>query len=157
MSVYPPAVSYFARRIMGVTTNTYKMEPNGSPDGLGAGQIVTFELPTNTLLDMKSIKFMCGAKTQGGTKSRLPNKMDSVIERISVEAGGLTIAQGFPQYNTVKHVKSILTEPVCKSSTLETALNHENIPRKISDITGFHIDTIEDYSTETTFAISLGF
>ena len=102
---------------------------------------------------------MCGAKVQGGTKARLPNKIDSLIERISVEAGGLTIAQGFPSYNLVKHVKSILTEPLCKSQTLETAMNHENIPRKRRDVNGFHIDTTEDYSTETTFAVSefLGF
>jgi len=159
MSVYPPAVSYFARRVMGCSTNCYKLEPNGSPDGLGAGQIITFELPTNTLLDMKSIKFMCGAKTNGGTCSRLPNKIDSLIERISVEAGGLTIAQGFPQYNTVKHVKSILTEPLCKSSSLTTAMNHENIPRVKSDVDGGAVGNSEDYSSATNFAVGdfLGF
>ena len=93
MSSYPPALSYFARRVMGVTTNTYKIECNGSPDGLGSGQIITFELPTNALVDMKSIAFMCGAKVQGGTKARLPNNLHGLIERYSIEAGGLTIAQ----------------------------------------------------------------
>ena len=103
MSVaYPPAVSYFVRRIMGVTTNQYKIEPNGSPDGQGAGQIMTFELPTNALLDLSSVQLVFGAKTQNGTKSRLPNKIDSLVERYSVEAGGLTIAQGFPR---IQHCK----------------------------------------------------
>ena len=88
MSVYPPSVSYFVRRLMGVTANTYKVEPNGSPNNLGAGNIITFELPTNALLDLKSVQFMCGASVTGGTKARLPNNLHSLIERYSIEAGG---------------------------------------------------------------------
>jgi len=160
MSVaYPPAVSYFVRRIMGVTTNQYKIEPNGSPDNLGAGQIITFELPTNALLDLKSLKFIFGAKTVGGTVSRLPNKIDSLIERYSVEAGGLTIAQGFPQYNTVKHVKAIVTESWGKNKSLTTSTSHENIPRKRSDVTDGALTGEEDLSAEDYLAVTdfLGF
>jgi len=160
MSVaYPPAVSYFVRRIMGVTTNQYKIEPNGTADGLGAGQIITFELPTNALLDLSSIALVFGAKVQGGTKARLPNKMDSLIERYSVEAGGLTVAQGFPGYNTVKHVKSILGDSVCKSQTHGVSMNHENIPRAFTDVLSEAVDGAEDYSAGDYFAITdfLGF
>jgi hypothetical protein len=160
MSVaYPPAVSYFVRRIMGVTTNQYKIEPNGSPDGLGSGQIITFELPTNALLDLSSVQMVFGAKVQGGTKARLPNKVDSLIERYSVEAGGLTIAQGFPGYNTVKHMKCVLDESICKSQTHGVSMSHENIPRAYSDITAGVVDAVEDYSAEDYFSIRdfLGF
>jgi hypothetical protein len=138
---------------MGVTTNQYKIEPNGSPDGLGAGQIVTFELPTNALLDLSSIQVLFGAKVQGGTKARLPNKVASLIERYSVEAGGLTVAQGFPNYNTLHHVKSILGESVCKSQTHGVSMSHENIPRKYSDVTAGAVDGAEDYSAGDYFAL----
>ena len=153
MSIYPPTVSYFARRILGVSTNVYKIEPNGSADNLGSGQIISFELPTNTLLNLKEIKLLCGAKVTGGTKSRLPNKMHSLIERISVEAGGLTIAQGFSQFNTVQHVKSILSDSPCKTQSLEASMNHEDIPRTFSSVNNAAVDAGEDYSSETTFAI----
>lgn len=161
-TAYPPAVTYFVRRIMGVTTNQYRIEPNGARDGLGAGQIVTFELPTNALLDLSSISMVFGAKTTGGNaanKARLPNKISSLVERYSIEAGGLTVAQGFPGYNMVKHVKDTLTKSICNSQTHDVAMSHENIPRALSDINGDVVDANEDLSTEDRFIVRdfLGF
>ncbi len=136
-TAYPPAVTYFVRRIMGVTTNNYKIEPNGSRDNLGPGQIITFELPTNALLDLDSISMVFGAKTTNGdstNKARLPNNISSLIDRYSVEAGGLTVAQGFPNYNVVKHAKDSLNKSICESQTHDVAMSHENIPRVRSDV-----------------------
>ena len=153
MAAYPPALSYFARRVMGVTTNTYKIEPNGSSSGLGSGQIITFELPTNALVDMKSIALMCGAVVSGGTKARLPNNLHGLIERYSIEAGGLTVAQGFPSYNVVRAAKRVLDCSICKSSSHSVSMEHENIPREYSDVTDAAVDGAEDYSAAPYFAL----
>ena len=153
MASYPPALSYFARRVLGCTTNVFKIQPNGISDGIGPGQIITFELPTNALVDMKSISMMFGAATSGGTNVRLPNNLHGLIDRYSIECGGLTIAQGYSLYNVVRAAKKCLTTSLCKSESHSVAREHENIPRKYSDVSDAAVTTAESYVDNDYFCL----
>jgi hypothetical protein len=133
---YPATVSYFVRRLQGHTTNTFRLEPNGTPGtstaGLGSNSILVFELPSNTLLDFSSLQMWFNAKTVGAN-SRLPNDMSQFIERYSIECGGQTIAQGFSSYGLVKSVKNLLY----KNNVGEyPGANKNGIPRQVDPING---------------------
>ena len=158
---YPATVSYFVRKLAAHTTNIYKLEPNGTPgskdSGLGSGSIITFELPSNTLLDFSSIQLWFNAKTTGAN-SRLPNNISSLIERYSLECGGQTIAQGFSGYNLVKNVKDYLTKEQVGSG-YHKPFGHYRMSRAIYSVNGGPItaadpqDYSSDNSVETPFCI----
>lgn len=125
---YPSAITPFLRRLMAHSTNTFKIEPSGARSSVGAGQVISFQLPSNALVDLRSIKWMFNAQVSGGTRGRLPNKISSLVERYSVEAGGVVVYQGHLGYNVVKHAKDALELSLCDEST-KNVQNHEFIPR----------------------------
>lgn len=129
---YPSAVTPFVRRLQSHSTNVFKIEPSGARSGIGAGQVVSFQLPSNSLVDLRSVKWMFNAKiTSANVIGRLPNKIASLIERYSVEAGGVTIYQGSVGYNVVKHAVDAL-ELGDDEETTNNVQKHEYIPRLTS-------------------------
>ena len=126
---YPASITPFVRRLQAHSTNTFKIEPSGARSSLGAGQVVSFSLPSNSLLSLKSIRWMFNAKiTSANDRGRLPNKIASLVERYSVEAGGVVIYQGHLGYNVVKHAKDAMEMGNCEEVS-RAVQNHEDIPR----------------------------
>lgn len=155
---YPPSVSYYMKRLMAHTTNVYKIEPNNATTA-SANNLVRFDLPSNTLLDLSSIQFWFNAKVSGGTQGRLPNKISSLIERYTVECGGITIYQGNQSYNVVKHVKDALMCPLDVANTSKRVVTHEDIPRATSYVDGTTLNGPEAPSADlgaTQFMIGGG-
>ena len=108
---YPANVSYFLRRLQGYHTNVFKLMPQNT-DSATSGKIIHVNLPTNALLNMKSfaMHFDASATEVGGAGvARLPNKITSLIDRVEVLMGGITVQQGFNQYNTAVHIKENLS------------------------------------------------
>ena len=54
--VLPANVSFFMQRLAGVSTSNFKVTPQSS-DSATSNQIVSFEPPSNTLLNMRAIRF----------------------------------------------------------------------------------------------------
>ena len=69
-------------------------------------------------------------------KDGLINRIDSLIERYTVEAGGVQIAQGFNGYNVFRHLKDNLT---CEH--LDATTGHTEVCRSKSYVTGAAIST----------------
>jgi hypothetical protein len=92
--------------------------------------VVSFSLPSNTLLDLRSLKWMFNAQT-AGKNARLPNDISSLIERYTIEAGGVTIYQGHLGYNVVKHAKDALAMSGDFEESFGAAMAHENITRVV--------------------------
>ena len=128
---YPASVTPFIRRLAAHTTNTFKIEPSGARSSVGAGQVVSFSLPSNTLLDLRSLKWMFNAQATGDN-ARLPNDISSLIERYTIEAGGVTIYQGHLGYNVVKQAKDALAMSGDFEDSFGAAMAHENIPRLVT-------------------------
>ena len=99
-------LSYMLSRVSSVSTQIFKLDPQNSTSS-SPGQTIRVSLPSNTLLNLKSIKMLANV-TLGGSGARLPPKINSLIDRVTLEAGGVTIAGGTLQsYGLLCHAKSI--------------------------------------------------
>jgi len=106
------ALSYFSNQLSGFSTNTFKIMPQGKTSGIVSGDILTINLPSNSIMDLKSFQLHLAA-TVDGTTARLPNGIQSLIQRVEILAGGVQLAQGVQYYNTLVKVKEALCDKLC--------------------------------------------
>eukprot|EP00965_Chrysotila_dentata_P241575 6204363-Pleurochrysis_carterae.AAC.1 len=86
----PNTLLYIVDRLAGFSTNIFKIQPNGSSTAT-ANNIVTFDLPSNSLIHTRSLRVYFRASLTG-TTARLPADIHSLIERVEVSAGGNPLA-----------------------------------------------------------------
>lgn len=130
----PPNVSYFMSRLQGVSTSHFKIYPQNS-GAQSANKIIRFELPSNTLLSLKSCRMLFNITTTATgvvTQARLPNDTRSFIDRMSIYMGGVLVQNSFSNYNTLVHAKKALGADRCS----DTTLTHPEICRATSYHTG---------------------
>lgn len=126
--VLPPNVSFFMQRLQGTSTSHFKIFPQSS-DNASAGKIIRFELPSNTYLSFRNLRFMMNV-TLTGAGGRIPNDVSSFIERVSIYCGGVLIQNGFQGYNVLTHAKASLLGSKCNPT-----LGHPEICRTVSSHT----------------------
>ena len=130
----PPNVSYFMSRLMGLSTSHFKVYPQNS--GVqSANKIIRFELPSNTLLNLRSCRMLFNVTTTATgsvTQTRLPNDTRSFIDRMAIYMGGVLVQNSFSNYNTLVHAKKALGADRCS----DTTLTHPEICRAHSYHTG---------------------
>ena len=143
--VLPSNVSYFMQRLQGVSTSHFKVHPQ-TDGNQTSGKIVRFELPSNTLLNLRGTRLFFNAVTAGNGAS-MPNDVNSFIERCSVYMGGVLVQNGFQGYNVLKHAKAALRGSKCGAT-----LGHPEIVRNISYHNGatFGNTDPETYLTDGT-------
>ena len=108
-------LSYMMSRVSAVSTQTFKLTPQNSTSA-SPGQQVRISLPSNTLLNLRSLKLMFAANTEASSNegSRLPAKIASLVDRVVLEAGGVTIDGGsLNEYSTLLHAKHALEGDSC--------------------------------------------
>ena len=108
-SMMNDALSYFSNQLSGFSTNTFKIMPQGKTSGIVSGDILTINLPSNSIIDLKSFQLHMSAAVTG-TTARLPNGISSLIQRVEILAGGVQLAQGVQYYNTLIKIKEALCE-----------------------------------------------
>lgn len=123
-SVLPSNLSFFMSRLQGVSTSHFKVNPQ-TTSSVGPNNLIRFELPSNTLLNFRSIRLLFNADATGVGVS-LPNDISSLIERVSVYIGGVLVANGFNGYNTLVHGKAALQGYKCGM------LSHPEMIRKVN-------------------------
>lgn len=137
----PPNVSYFMSRLMGVSTSHFKIYPQNS--GVqSANKIIRFELPSNTLLNLRSCRMLFNVTTTSSsavTQVRLPNDTRSFIDRMAIYMGGVLVQNSFSNYNTLVHAKKALGADRCSDKTL----THPEICRTTSYHTGLAFSTAD--------------
>ena len=143
--VLPPNVSYFMQRLQGVSTSHFKVFPQSGDSG-SAGKIIRFELPSNSYVNMRSLRFMFNV-TLTGAGGRVPNDVASFIERVSIYAGGVLVQNGFQGYNVLTHAKASLLGGKCNPT-----LGHPEICRAVSShdksaLTSGGANIAESYTT----------
>jgi hypothetical protein len=123
---------------MGVSTSHFKVFPQNS-GAQSANKILRFELPSNTLLNLKSCRMMFNVTTTATgavTSARLPNDTRSFVDRMAIYMGGVLVQNSFSNYNTLVHAKKALGADRCSDSTL----THPEICRMTSYHTGVAFD-----------------
>ncbi len=123
--VLPSNVSFFMQRLQGVSTSQFKVNPQSS-DNATSGKIIRFELPSNSLVNLKNLRMFFNAKTTGAGSS-LPNDISSLVERVAIYMGGVLVQNNFQHYNVLKHAKAAIKKSYCNA-----ALGHPNIVRSVS-------------------------
>jgi len=141
--ILPSNVSYFMQRLQGVSVSHFKVHPQ-TDGNQTSGKIVRFELPSNSLINLKSVRLFFNCVT-AGKNTCMPNDVSSFIERCSVYMGGVLVGNGFQGYNVLKHCKRGLGA----SKKCNTTLSHPEIVRSVSyhNNTAFATDSPEAYAT----------
>jgi hypothetical protein len=151
--VLPANVSFFMQRLQGLSVSHFKINPQ-SNDTATANKILRFELPSNSLLNLASLRmvFNASAGKTAAAGGRLPNGVYKLIERVAIYAGGTLIQNNFQSYNLYQTAKEALTGSKCDS-----VLGHPEIVRTTSyhdgsPITGTNNESYTD--TDDQFAIT---
>jgi hypothetical protein len=136
---------------MGVSTSHFKIFPQNS-GSQSANKIIRFELPSNTLLNLRSCRMLFNVTTTATgsvTQARLPNDTRSFIDRMAIYMGGVLVQNSFSNYNTLVHAKKALGADRCSDMTL----THPEICRTHSYHTGaaFGIPSTKDETIHETY------
>ncbi len=120
----PPSLSYMAEKLGQYETNTVKVFPQGDIQDYTEGQIMEYILPSNSLVDLDSlfVSFAAGVDDENKT-ARLPADIHSLIDRITVKIGSLTVDDGARAWGVFKHKYDKLT------GKSVSALSHPEIIR----------------------------
>ena len=150
--VLPSNVSFFMQRLQGVSTSHFLVRPQ-SNDTATSNKILRFELPSNSLVNFRSIRLMCNAGfTDAVGGGRLPNGIYKMIERVAIYMGGTLVQNNFQAYNLYQAAKESLEGSKCDSVS-----GHPEIVRKTSYHDGSSLvgTANEDYSgTDDQFAVA---
>ncbi len=117
MSV-PNSLLYFCDRLSGYSTNYFQIESQNQTIAK-AGQIVTFDLPANSILNLPSftVHFNADANDGAGSKgARLPTARD-LFERIEVSCGGVILSQGSNFANVMARARDAICGESCDHVT----------------------------------------
>ncbi|AYR04631.1 major capsid protein [Chrysochromulina parva virophage Moe] len=132
------------QRLQGVSTSHFKVYPQNTGSQT-ANKIIRFELPSNSLINLRSIRILFNAKAEsaGAGTSRLPNDTRSFIDRMAIYMGGVLVQNSFSNYNVLVHAQKALGADRCS----DTTLTHQEIVRIKSYHDGSTLTTKEEYST----------
>jgi hypothetical protein len=132
------------QRLQGVSTSHFKVYPQNTGSQT-ANKIVRFELPSNSLINLRSIRILFNAKAEsaGAGTSRLPNDTRSFIDRMAIYMGGVLVQNSFSNYNVLVHAQKALGADRCTDNTL----THQEIVRVTSYHNGATLTDKEEYST----------
>lgn len=113
MSALSPDLMYFASRMSGFSTNTFKIETNNQSTATSAS-IVAFDLPSNSIINLRSFKcfFRSNANKIASAGGRLPPVKD-LVERVEVAMGGIVLSQGTNFVNVLSEAKKALMGDKC--------------------------------------------
>jgi hypothetical protein len=132
------------QRLQGVSTSSFKVYPQNTGSQT-ANKIIRFELPSNSLINLRSIRILFNAKAEsaGAGASRLPNDTRSFIDRMAIYMGGVLVQNSFSNYNVLVHAQKALGADRCS----DTTLTHQEIVRATSYHNAAALTNKEEYST----------
>ena len=139
MGSYSPQLSYFLDRLSGFSTNIFKLQCQGSSEAK-ANNIIRITLPANSLVNFRTFALHFKAEIESaGEEGRLPNKIDSLVERVEVAFGGIQVSSGNNMYNVLRHAKDALlgdsTDPVLGHPEVVRATSYHASPLDSASIT----------------------
>jgi hypothetical protein len=103
----PSALSLSVRKLSGITTNSFLINPTTGSGSVGPSQQIRLLLPTAGFLHLPSTRLYFSLKGVGAG-TRFPQWSSSLFSRIQVLCGGVTITSGTSVHNVVECVKNIV-------------------------------------------------
>lgn len=140
----PNSLLYFCDRLSGFSTNYFQIESQNQTSAK-AGQIVTFDLPANSILNLPSFTVHFNATTANSadaTGAILPPVRD-LFERIEVSCGGVILSQGANFANVMARARDALL-----GSSLDPVTGHALIVRNQADYKSYFLQGSENEAPE---------
>ena len=109
MPLVPRALSTAMNRISGVSTNSFRINPIVGSGTVNPGQQIRLLLPTAGFIHLPSTKLYFSVTTTGNG-TRLPQFTSSLISRVQVLCGGVTLTSGTSVHGVVECVKNIVKD-----------------------------------------------
>ena len=138
MDYLPESVLYETAEMRGVSRNTFRLETI-SAETAGPNRIVSFNLPENSIIDMKSICYhadvACASPNPAGIAiptdqvfAKIPQHgLASMIERIEIYANGIALTNGSSSYNVIAQMLRLGQSNIDKENSIDRALNNSHI------------------------------
>ena len=169
LSSLPQALSYAINRMNGTAVNTFQINSTSASSVLANSQI-RFLLPTSGMVDFKTLRLHFAVEVTDATGSntggaRLPAGIKHLFNRVQVQIGGVTVAQGTNFFGVQSDALSIVNNkpPSLVSEHGEMVKDYDYAGTQIAGgATGTaDKDGSETYSTglgknSTLFSIDLG-
>lgn len=155
MSALSPELMYFASRMSGFSTNTFKIETNNQSSATSSS-IISIDLPNNSIINLRSFKLFFSAITTGASAGgRLPPVKD-LIERVEVAMGGIVLSQGTNFTNVLCEAKKALhadytdavlghPEYIRATSYVNPADTYTNVDNELDSSTLYCVDEFEGF------------
>ena len=155
MSALSPELMYFASRMSGFSTNTFKIETNNQSSATSSS-IISIDLPNNSIINLRSFKLFFNAITTGASAGgRLPPVKD-LIERVEVAMGGIVLSQGTNFTNVLSeakkalhadHTDAVLGHPeyIRATSYVNPADVYTNVDNEVDSSTLYCVDEFEGF------------
>ena len=130
--VVPKDIAFAVARMEGFNLNTFRLETNGATSA-GPSSIITLSLPSNCIVDLRSFKVHMDIATTSDSTStnaihgKLPANTSSLIQQCEVYCGGIQIAQGFSEFNTVSRVKMLTHSSRDREGSVDNTLQHGTV------------------------------
>jgi hypothetical protein len=151
---YSPHLTYFLDRLSGFSTNVFKLEPQSTGDAIGPNKISRFTLPSNALLNMRSFCVNFNATTTGNG-ARLCAKIETLLERVEISAGGIQLSQGTNFYNTFSQAKQALMGNTCDATMGHPEICRTNTFDGNTILNGGYAnETYDNSNNQTQFSIN---
>lgn len=107
MASYPRNLSYFVKRLANYSRNTSKLQTLNTTSA-GPSQIITVDLPNNSLVDLNTLVWSFSGTTSSTANScTFPRNIETLIERVEVEVNGQLISPGCANYS---HLFQIISD-----------------------------------------------
>ena len=127
--VIPRDIAFAVAKMEGFNRNRFRLETNGATSA-GPSSIITLSLPSNAIIDLRSFKVHFDVATTSDATStnaiyaKLPADTSSLIQQCEVYCGGVQIAQGFSEYNTVSKIKKLVHSSRDRDGSVDATLSH---------------------------------
>lgn len=125
---YPKSMQFAVSRLAGYSKNSVKLRPMSQATAV-AGDVVVFELPTNTIVDLRSLSVLCKGTTSpsvapsgANVAVRFPKHVESLLDSIQVEINGTIVDSGFLQYYQLNKLYMDYFAGIDKNSTLRSLM-----------------------------------
>ena len=129
MDYIPKSLRMQAQRVSDFQRNRFRIENLGA-DSSGPNKIVTVNLPTDCLIDSKSLKLHCDVACSAGAHagetvhSRLPADAMSLVQRLEVYINGVQVTSGASEYNSISRILKIARCSRDRDGSVNRALSH---------------------------------
>jgi hypothetical protein len=153
MEVVPKDVAFATAALTSMNRNRFAVETSGATNA-GPSSIVTITLPSNSLIDLKTLRIKMDLTTtsdvtsggNGNVYAKLPADVSSLISSVETYIGGVQVDQSCAEYSSLCRILKIVRCSRDRDGSVDRLLSHgsvtvnhavDNVSVVLQDFKGF--------------------